>query len=49
VDELGVESDTEIGDYGVVRLEKDVARLDVPVHDAVPVGIRQRVRARPVG
>ena len=37
-DRLG---DTEIGDDGVAALDQDVLRLDVPVYDAVIVGVRR--------
>ena len=35
--------DAEVGHHGVPALEEDVLRLDVAVHDALPMRIRQRV------
>ena len=36
--------DPEVGDVGLVALEQDVLRLDVPVHHVVRVRERQRIR-----
>ena len=36
--------DAEIGDHGLAVLDEHVLRLDVPMHEALPVGIPERPR-----
>ena len=36
-------ADPEVGDHGMAFVQQDVLRLDVAMHDVVPVGIVERV------